>query len=605
MIEKKMYGNIFSKRKFLITFDSEAFKEIIDNDEIQSLAIGCIYYRNNNLEFAKSYNNLENFNKHILKLLLEHNSLLIAAHNIDYDFQLLGLIDYFNSHSEYLNLKKDVCFIGDVTYLKFSNEEEKLSIEFIDSFNFFKQSLKEIGEKMFNEKKYFSEEEYNEKDINVWNEHIKNNGYELAKNDSKLLYKLMLYLKSYKLPYGVSAPSTSFKDWNMNYNKNLIIDMERFDLIANEIYHGGRTEVYKRFTEIDAVSLDINSLYPYVMKKYKYSIKFHKEIKNPEIKTIINNIKKQDYNYVLLIKYKTNMIRNPIMSKLKEGFIDLKENTLWVTGNELLSLYNHCNPEIIIYRCLEFYNDDLFSEYIDKWYNVKKNSKNEIEKSLAKLMLNSLYGKMGQRDIITVIKKYEEVPEIEPFKDIKTNIELNDKRYSLFNSYIQYNEKGNYLFAPIIASEITANARVENYEWQIKLGLKNIIQTDTDSFFIEKSYFNSLTDFKEKYINNELGNLKIEYDKSGIIKCNAPKDYTINGVEKIKGIRKNSQKVKNGEYITKQFKIKNNTENKVIVKTVKKQLTYDRVKLNYDKNGNSVNFDNLSEFLKTNNLVIR
>ena len=45
----------------------------------------------------------------------------------------------------------------------------------------------------------------------------------------------MLYLKSYKLPYGVSAPSTSFKDWNMNYNKNLIIDMERFDLIANEI----------------------------------------------------------------------------------------------------------------------------------------------------------------------------------------------------------------------------------------------------------------------------------------------------------------------------------------------------------------------------------
>ena len=70
---------------------------------------------------------------------------------------------------------------------------------------------------------------------------------------------------------------------------------------------------------------------------------------------------------------------------------------------------HHC-PVWLIYRCLEFYNDDLFSEYIEKWYNVKKNSKNEIEKSLAKLMLNSLYGKMGQRDIITVIKKYEEVP---------------------------------------------------------------------------------------------------------------------------------------------------------------------------------------------------
>jgi len=41
----------------------------------------------------------------------------------------------------------------------------------------------------------------------------------------------------------------------------------------------------------------------------------------------------------------------------------------------------------------------LFDEYINYWYNVKKNAKNKVERTIAKLMLNNLYGKMATNPV--------------------------------------------------------------------------------------------------------------------------------------------------------------------------------------------------------------
>ena len=57
-------------------------------------------------------------------------------------------------------------------------------------------------------------------------------------------------------------------------------------------------------------------------------------------------------------------------------------------------------------------------------------------------------------------------------------------------------------------------------------GLENVKMTDTDSFFIPLSVFEKYDkEFLDKIINNELGNLKIEWDKSGNIKFYGLKDY--------------------------------------------------------------------------------
>jgi hypothetical protein len=46
----------------------------------------------------------------------------------------------------------------------------------------------------------------------------------------------------------------------------------------------------------------------------------------------------------------------------------------------------------------------LFESYVTHFYNKKKNAKDNVEKNIAKLMLNSLYGKFGQKDIENRIK---------------------------------------------------------------------------------------------------------------------------------------------------------------------------------------------------------
>ena len=53
----------------------------------------------------------------------------------------------------------------------------------------------------------------------------------------------------------------------------------------------------------------------------------------------------------------------------------------------------------------------MFKSYIDKWYERKKNAqleKNEGQRTLAKLMLNSLYGKFA-----TSLKAKSKIPYLE------------------------------------------------------------------------------------------------------------------------------------------------------------------------------------------------
>jgi hypothetical protein len=47
---------------------------------------------------------------------------------------------------------------------------------------------------------------------------------------------------------------------------------------------------------------------------------------------------------------------------------------------------------------------DVFKSYVEDLYNIKKNSKNIVERNIAKLMLNSLFGRLGMKDIKSTIK---------------------------------------------------------------------------------------------------------------------------------------------------------------------------------------------------------
>ena len=179
-------------------------------------------------------------------------------------------------------------------------------------------------------------------------------------------------------------------------------------------YKGGFTMVNPRYQnkELSGISFDVNSLYPSVMYGNMGSLPYGlpKRFKGKY---------KTDPNYPLYIqklscsfKIKPNMIPT-IQLKGNLGFVPTEYVTdskgivdLTLTNVDLELLFNHYNVDDIEYVGGYKFKatDNIFRGYIDYWADVKAKSTGGA-RQLAKLMLNSLYGKFA-----TNPKKQNKIP---------------------------------------------------------------------------------------------------------------------------------------------------------------------------------------------------
>jgi hypothetical protein len=63
---------------------------------------------------------------------------------------------------------------------------------------------------------------------------------------------------------------------------------------------------------------------------------------------------------------------------------------------------------------------DLFTDFVKDHYEIKKNSKDSVKITTAKLFLNSIYGRMGMKDIDSTIEilSLDEAKELEKKNNI-------------------------------------------------------------------------------------------------------------------------------------------------------------------------------------------
>lgn len=165
-------------------------------------------------------------------------------------------------------------------------------------------------------------------------------------------------------------------------------------------YRGGRSQcnpLYQDKIIYNVKRYDINSMYPHIMRNLPLPI--GKPIKQ-------TSIGQRDFEL-----YKVDII-----FKLKEGHLPtlLKNNNLYCDGSyyietegmERLYLSNidyellqrHYDIELINFVEIWGFKTmtGLFTNYIDYWYKIKQEHKGAW-RIVAKLMLNSLYGKFGSR----------------------------------------------------------------------------------------------------------------------------------------------------------------------------------------------------------------
>ena len=566
----------------IITFDTESLRYGYGNPESPSYKEKQVLYNYDLYDGNDHYygEKLSDFYLDVYNLMKKYQKITLIGHFIRFDLQILNVMKFIIEKKLFgLDLKN--AFIDNVKFIKFRTKNKEFVIQFLDSYNYFHTSLQKLAENLGLSKVELEDYNLSWKD---WNYKIRENGYDRVRTDTEILYKV--FMEFYNDPdfvKGISIANTSFKTLKQNWLKRTLSLPHSLIDYALSSYRGGRTEIYK--INSDPVYLrayDINSLYPYVMKKEKYSYQFHREIGKINFDDIENN----DYNYLFNIdyQYQDKPIRLPVVIKNENGKLTqmYSGTNQWLTGKEVLELYKD-NVLITFHKGYEFLCDYLFSDFIDYFYEKRKKSTG-LNREFYKLIMNTSYGSLGQHkgfSEILPLNSNNENLQFALFMSKENNVSkvnVNGKTYSFHNGFTTiHKDLPHYrMHNPLIASEITANARLVNFKYQKEIGFKHIFYTDTDSFFIDREWITS----------NELGKLKLE--KSGMFMLYDVKDYSYiddsgNAHITLKGIPKNSIKVDDQTYILNSFStIKSQKQDGIVdVKNTLKKLKRERDKLEY------------------------
>jgi hypothetical protein len=391
--------------------------------------------------------------------------------------------------------------------------------------------------------------------------------------------------------------SSLYKRW-----KNMVNDVIE-PLNPRDAYFGGRTEVFKlkgcSNEENKIKYIDVCSLYPTVMFFDKYPIGHPIKIFEPRY---------YDKDWFGLIKCKIVAPRNLYIPTLPVKIrMDKAEKLVFplclqcsqnrsqkckhtVEERALVGTWTTEEVNVAIskgYHILDVYevwdfkaSTDIFKTYINKFMKIKLESsphsyksaqayaddvkmrqgfdlditkikQNQVKRQLAKLAMNSLYGKFGQRNNMS---QTEFVTQPSRFYELLLNNKLTDIHVTyLTEDMIQVNYRYKDVFVDnkfntniFIALYTTANARLRLYDQLAKLG-KAVLYCDTDSIVYYDNGVNSVT------TGDLLGEWTDELDGKHIEKwlATGPKSYyykTNKGKEctKCKGFtlnHKNAEKI--------------------------------------------------------------
>jgi hypothetical protein len=183
------------------------------------------------------------------------------------------------------------------------------------------------------------------------------------------------------------------------------------DKELRKYYRGGFTWLNKRFenaTVGDGIVFDVNSLYPSVMYykplPFGEPLFFEGEYEHDEqyplyFQAITCRFKLKE-GHIPTIQIKKNISRFRPNEYLEKD--DGEPTELWLTNVDLELIREHYHLFDVKYNGGWKFRQKigLFKDFIDKWMYIKTTSDGAI-KQLAKLMLNSLYGKFASNPNVT------------------------------------------------------------------------------------------------------------------------------------------------------------------------------------------------------------
>jgi hypothetical protein len=344
--------------------------------------------------------------------------------------------------------------------------------------------------------------------------------------DSISLYNVLEQAQSfYIINYHVdittiySTSTLSLKIYRSNFQDTNIPTLKgNIDNFIRKGYFGGATDYYKAYIE-KGKYYDVNSLYPYAMSNPMplEIIKYYNDMSSINLENF--------FGYVLAQIYcPKNMIRPVLPYKYKGKTIYPTGIWIGVYFSEELKAVDKLGYKITLIKGYEFSKIDLFSKYIDHFFEKKKFSSGAT-RFIAKMHLNQLYGYFGRRqDLIETINVFNRDLNLyascriiksiirinNEISTILLHCNLNQELINELNSKFELNLNSSFKNVKTnvsIAAAVTAYARIHMIPFKL---LPGTVYTDTDSIFT--------TDIlPDNQIGRNMGLMKDELDGKFIL----------------------------------------------------------------------------------------
>lgn len=533
----------------IVYFDTETHVIDIGDNSVKfpfrlGIAISVKYDKSSLPQRVENYrfNSPQEFIDILIELARPKQKIYVMAHNIGFDIRVLDLPFRFNE----LGYPSEPPIINDRVFI-WSVLINNCKFEFLDTANFGVSSVAELGKTLGYDK---GNVDFQTEDDNELAEYCKRDVEIIMKFVNSYLYFINRYelgsFKSTLAGQSLTAFRTSFMT-NKPYIHNYEVALE----IERKGYHGGRVECFHigQLPEQVYYGLDVNSMYPFVMTEYPLA---------GNLKSILDKNKIEYLNGQMRNNY---IIVDCLVKTDKPIFSYLQTNKLLFPIGTYRCILHHKEIEYALkyglikelYVTLVYEKFKYFNKYIEFFNAIKISSEkegNKVWRMIAKLFMNSLYGKFGQlapnRIMVGTIsdKSVWRLPII----DIDTGEHYQE--ISWYGDVYRENRSGETVFSiPAIAGGITANARVLLYSYMETAGLNNVFYCDTDSLIVNQEGYDNLKEFIDP---TRLGALKLEKQSEEVIIWGC-KDYEFGGTKKIKGVSTKATLKQQGKWEYLQF----------------------------------------------------
>jgi len=455
--------------------------------------------------------------------------LYMFAHNGVFDLPVLGAFSEMPDRGYKLHNA-----IADCPPLVLVWKKESRTIRFVDTLNIWRMPLSELGNKTGHHKIAMP---LPSAPMSDWDAY--------GKQDVEIIRVAVLdwltFLRDNDLGgFASTLASQAFNTYRHRFMPTAIFITDRKEALAldRESYVGGRTECnYIGEYHSDFYLVDVHSMYPSVMFAEEYPVKLLGTYDDVTFKEMERWLETKAV--VAQVEIETE---EPIYPIVYEGKLVFPVGTFWCTlaGPELD--YALLNGNIKTLGTANVYvKAKIFESFVAFMYLERRrvfDCGDLVSYWLFKILMNSLYGKFGQRGRRWVNYGTVDNDIIETWDEIdaETGKITRWRRFGgLEQTWVDDGESRESF--PAIASYVTSYARLKIWQAMKLAGQENWYYCDTDSLLLNQKGFDNIQSLLHE---SALGMWGLEKRLSRIV-LHGPKDYEFDDMKTVKGVKKNAE----------------------------------------------------------------